>query len=62
MKMTTNKDRLEGAHDLIARSAGQVALILASRRGLNTTALQRINEDLRTSIGILETIIRSVEK
>jgi hypothetical protein len=57
--MPNNKERLEDAHDLIAASAGKIALILASKRGLREEALERINEDLRTSIGIIETVLRN---
>jgi hypothetical protein len=56
------KDRLEGTHDLIQRAAGSIALILASRRGLNENTLRAICEDLRTSIGIIETILREHTK
>lgn len=54
---TDNKERLEHAHLVVQMEAGNLALILASGRGLNIPQLHRTCEHLRTAIGILETII-----
>lgn len=55
--MTDNMERLEHAQLVIQMEAGALALIIASKRGLNVPQLIKTKENLREAIRLIDDIL-----
>jgi hypothetical protein len=55
--MTDNMEKLEHVQLVIQMEAGSLALIIASKRGLNVPQLLRSKENLKTAIRLIEAIL-----